>query len=147
MEPKQKISKHFTLHEALWLPAWQVYHVPSAVEMEEIVKTAEKLDAIREHLGKPIIVHCWIRPSCVNVPNSKWDRRNYNSFVGGAPGSAHQEGKAVDFHASSMVCDEIRYLLLTELKVLDIRMENNQGNWVHIDTRQPLPGKSRFFRP
>lgn len=147
MDFKEKISQHFTLHEALWLPSWQVHHIPSEAELSAIKHVAEKMDEIREILGRPIIVHCWIRPNCANVPNSKWDRRNYNAFVGGAPGSAHQEGKAVDFHASSLVCDEIRHLLVTELARMDIRMENNDGNWVHIDTRKPLPGKARFFRP
>jgi zinc D-Ala-D-Ala carboxypeptidase len=146
-DPKSKISKHFFVREALWLPAWEVFHVPSEQEKAEILKTAEKMDLVREYLERPLIIHCWIRPKVANIPNSKWDKKNYNSFVGGAPGSAHPEGKAADFNPVSMTCGEARSLLLHKLKEFDIRLENTEGNWLHIDTRQPLPMKSRFFRP
>lgn len=146
-DPKAPISKFFTVKEALYLPAWEAMHVPSEEEKREILKTAQKMDLIREYLEQPISVHCWIRPKCANVPKSKWDKKNYNAFVGGAPGSAHPEGKAVDWHASKMTCAEIRQLLVPKLKDFDIRMEDVDGNWVHIDTRQPAPRKSRFFKP
>jgi len=146
-DPKAKISKHFTVKEALYLPAWEVYHVPSDAEKVEIKKTAEKMDLIREYLDRPIIVHCWVRPKSANVPGSKWDKKNYNAFVGGAPGSAHPEGKAVDFHAARVTCGEIRHLLLSQLKEFDVRMEDLESNWVHIDTRPPALKRSRFFKP
>lgn len=146
-DPKAKISQFFTVKEALWLPSWEVLHVPSETEKEEILKTAQKMDLIREYLERPIIIHCWIRPKNANVPKSKWHARNYNAFVGGAPGSAHIEGKAVDFHAAKMTCGEVRQLLQSKLSEFDIRMEDIEGNWVHIDTRQPLRRKSRFFKP
>lgn len=146
-DPKTKVSKHFTVREALWLPAWEVLHVPTEAEKASILQVAEKMDLVREYLDRPINVHCWIRPTCANAPASRWDRRNYNAFVGGAPGSAHAEGKAVDWHPSGMTCGEARQLLVPKLDEWGIRMENHEGNWVHVDVRAPLPKGSRFFRP
>jgi hypothetical protein len=146
-KPASKISKYFTVKEALWLPSWEIIHLPSDQEKAEILKTAEKMDLIREYLGQPIIVHCWIRPKCANAPATKWDRKNYNAFVGGAPGSAHAEGKAVDFHVAKMTCGEVRQILTSKLEDFQIRMEDIDGNWVHIDTRHPPKKKSRFFKP
>ncbi len=146
-DPKAKISKFFTVREALWLPSWEILHVPSEEEKKQILLVAEKMDLIREELSNPIIVHCWIRPKCANAPGSKWDRRNYNAFVGGSPGSAHIEGKAVDFHVARMTCGEVRQILQSRLNDLKIRMENIEGNWVHVDIRDPLPRRSRFFKP
>lgn len=145
--PKEKISQYFTVREALLLPSWDVIHVPNEAEKAEILATAKKMDLVREFLGVPVVVHCWLRPLCASVPKSKWDRKNYNAFVGGAPGSAHAEGKAVDFHPQRMTCGEARQLLVPKLSEFGLRMENKEGNWVHIDTRTPPPNKPRFFRP
>ena len=146
-DPKAKISKYFTVKEALWLPAWEVLHTPSDDEKISILALAEKMDLVREFLERPIIVHCWIRPKCANLPGSKWDKRNYNSFVGGAPGSAHSEGKAVDFHVAKMTCGEVRQILQPKLNEFKVRMEDIEGNWVHVDIREPALKRSRFFRP
>lgn len=147
-DPTSKISEHFTVHDALWLPSWQVMHVPSEAEKANILAMAEKMELIRAFLEKPINVHCWIRPTNATVPGTKWDKKNYNSFVGGAPGSAHIDGNAVDWNPSAMVCGDAKALLLPKLEEFQIRMENNDGgNWVHNDRRQPAPKKSRFFRP
>lgn len=147
-DPKQKISKFFTVKEALYLPSWECYHIPSEQEKASILKTAEKMDVIREYLGNAIIVHCWIRPKIVNQPKSKYHARNYNAAVGGAPGSAHADGLAVDFHVAKMVCSEVRHILLPKLAEFQIRMEDiNSEGWVHIDLRPPALKKSRFFKP
>lgn len=146
-DPKAKISQYFTVKEALYLPAWEVMHTPSDEEKKNILELAAKMDIVREYLDRPIIVHCWIRPKVANVPGSKWHMKNYNSFIGGAPGSAHAEGKAVDFHCARMTCGEVRQILQPMLNEYKIRMEDVEGNWVHVDIRPPLPKRSRFFRP
>jgi hypothetical protein len=147
--PKDKISEHFTVGEATYLPSWDTYHIPSDIEKENILKTAEKMELIREFLNSlPIHIHCWIRPKIVNSPKSHYHAKNYNAAVGGAPGSAHPEGLAVDFHVSKMTCSEVRAVLQPKLVDFDIRMEDiNSEGWVHIDLRKPLPKKSRFFKP
>lgn len=147
-DPKCKISKHFTVHEALWLPSWQVYHIPSEEEKANIIKTAEKMELVREFFDKPVNVNCWIRPRSVNCPDKKaYHGRNYNAFVGGAPGSAHAEGLAVDFTVSTVTASDAKDMLKDQLEIWDIRMENITGNWIHIDLRKPAPGGKRFFRP
>lgn len=147
-DPKAKISKYFTVHECLYLPSWECYHIPSEEEKKNILEMAQKMDLVREYLGNPIIVHVWIRPKIVNNPKSKYHAKNYNAAVGGAPGSAHPEGKAVDFHVAKMMCSEVRTVLVTKLKEFDIRMEDvDSEGWVHLDCRQPPPKKNRYFKP
>lgn len=146
-DPKSLLTPHFTVHDALWLPSWQVYHVPSELEKANIIKQAEKLELVREYLEKPLIIHVWIRPVSVNAPNTQYHLKNYNAAIGGAPGSAHIEGKATDWNPVSMTCSEARTILEPKLEEFKIRMENIDGNWVHTDMRDPLPNKKRFFRP
>lgn len=147
-DPKSKISQYFTVHEALYLPAWECYHTPSEEEKVAILSHAPKMDKVREYLGQPIHTHCWIRPKVVNCPTSRWHGRNYNAFRNGAPGSAHIDGIATDFHVSQMLCSEVRMVLVPVLAEFGIRMENTDSEaWVHVDSRNPLPKKSRYFRP
>jgi len=148
--PKNNISKYFTVHEALWLPSWRTYHIPSEEEKKEIIKLAHKMDIIRERIGMPIFVHVWIRPTYVNQPGHSRHGQNYNLFIGStATHSAHISGKAIDFHVNSKSgpdgCKEMRDKIQPWLEELDVRMENNKGSWIHIDTK-PVTGK-RFFNP
>lgn len=146
--PKSQISEHFTVHDATYLPTWRIYHQPSEAEKKAILETALKLEQVRSLLERPLNVHCWIRPSSVNCPNApSYHGRNYNALVGGAKNSPHIYGQAVDFNPLSMTCGDARAILVEHLSDLGIRMENIEGNWVHIDTRCPLPGHPRFFRP
>lgn len=146
-DPKAKISQYFTVHEATYLPSWQIHHKPSEYEKEEILKTAQVMDKIREYIGEPIHVNCWIRPTSVNNFDSVYHNKNYNSAIGGATHSAHIEGKAVDFTVSKHTASNVRFLLQDKLEEFQIRMENINGNWTHIDTREVPKGGKRFFKP
>jgi len=145
--PKAKVSKHFTVKETTYLPSWDCYHVPSEEEKKEIIKLAEKMDIIRDRIGKPVIVHVWIRPKKANIPNHPKDGGDYNMFIGStSTKSGHIFGQAVDFHIGGMPdCAEVRDLIKPWLEELDIRMEDIQGGWIHIDTK-PV-GHKRFFKP
>jgi len=150
LDPKAKISKYFTVHEATFLPSWRIYHQPSEDEKKEILETAKKMDIIREKIGKSCIVHCWIRPRKVISPGSDKDGKDYNLFVGSkSTKSSHIFGKAVDFHFSEYLgpekCSEIREILKPHLEEWDIRMEDINGGWIHIDTNKV--GNKRFFKP
>ena len=101
-------------------------------------------------IDKPISVHCWIRPLSVNAPGAEHHGGNYNRAIGSrATKSAHIFGRAVDFHVSGHQgpeqCGRIRRRILPHLEAWDIRMEDIDGGWVHIDTN-PV-GHSRFFKP
>jgi len=148
--PKSKISKYFTVHEATFLPSWRIYHTPSEEEQKEITKLAQIMDTIRERVGAAIIVHVWIRPKYVNCPNSDKHGQDYNLFIGSkSTKSGHIFGQAIDFHVSGHAgpqeCAHIRQLIVPVLEDLDIRMEDQDGGWIHIDTKEVK--YSRFFKP
>lgn len=147
LDPKAKISKYFTVHEALWLPSWSVYHIPSDLEKASILKLAKAMDNVRELIDNSIVVHVWIRPLSLNSPGHPRHGQNYNAFVKGAPGSAHRYGKAVDWSSPGISCDELRSKILPKLAEFNLCMEDLPGsNWVHNDTF--LPRKTgRFFKP
>ncbi len=143
--PTSRISNYFTVGEATLLPSWAEYHVPNMQEKHDILATAQVMDIIRDLVGAPIRVHCWIRPT-VAVTTGIHNGKNYNALIGGALHSAHILGRAVDFHVDGIICDQVRTLLLPKLQELNIRMENNPGSgWVHIDTYTASVG-SRYFR-
>lgn len=145
-DPNSKISKYFTVGEATLLPSWAVYHTTTSQEKADIIATAVIMDKIRDFLGAPIRVHCWIRPTYVDCTSEIHEGENYNHYVGGALHSAHILGRAVDFHVDGLTCDQVRAKLLPRLQEFGIRMENNPGsNWVHIDT-YTAPEGSRYFR-
>lgn len=144
------ISTSFTVHEALFLPSWRVYHIPSDEEKQEIMKTAAAMQRIRELFNRPVVVHCWMRPTCTNAPGTRYHGRNYNRHIGSrSMRSAHIFGRAVDFHVSGMAgiagCAAARNIILPYLEPWNLRMEDIEGGWVHIDTNPVI--RSRFFKP
>ena len=140
-----KISKHFTVKEACWLPSWQVIHIPSEDEKANILKQAAKMDLIRDFLGVPINIHCWIRP-ILNNPASEHNGQDYNALVKGAKNSAHKIGLATDYDASGLNCDDVRARLVPKLEEWEIRMERMPGgNWVHNDCASLVA--YRYFNP
>ena len=163
--PASKISKYFTVKEATFLPSWGILHIPTDDEKAKILKVAEKMDAIREFLNEPIQVHVWIRPEKANCPNSEWDGKDYNRYIyenqvwknltsaqkaeKKVPNSPHKTGDAVDWSIigkrTPEYCATIRSKLLSKLQELDIRMEDIEGNWIHVDTRPVI--SRRFFKP
>lgn len=146
--PESQISVNFKVKEALLLPSWNILHVPSEEEKSNIIKAAQMMEIIREYLGNPIHINCWIRPQITNCPGSKSNGKDYNKFVGGARNSAHIEGLACDFTVSRMTCDDVRHTLEPKLEEFKIRMENKPGSgWIHCDSRDLLPGGRRFFIP
>ncbi len=149
-EDSANITPHFKVHEALWLPSWRVYHIPSDEEKMEIIKTAQVMEKIREIFSASLNVHCWITPLKVNAPGTSRHGGNYNEFIGSrSTKSAHIFGKAVDFHVTGRVgtsgCELVRQEILPHLEVLNIRMEDISGGWVHIDTNPVV--HNRFFKP
>lgn len=137
----QKISKHFTWAEAIWCPSWSVYCLPDDNVTQNIIKTAEKLELIRDLFGgRPIIITSWWRP------------KKYNQEIGGAGLSAHMEGLAVDFRILNQDPQMTRNQLEPHLARLGIRMEIQPNDlephedWVHIDLKSPVNGL-RVFKP
>ena len=146
-DPESMISNHFKVKEALTLPSWQIMHIPSDEEKANIAKQAQNMDLVRDFLGVPLVVHCWIRP-LLNNPASDHNGENYNQLVGGGSHSAHISGFATDFHAVGIDCDTVRSMLEPKLEEFGMKMERNPGsNWVHLGSDDLLPGHSRYFNP
>lgn len=142
-----ELSKYFTWKEALTLPQWTTQHIPTVEERSNIQRTALVMDKIRDLLGKPIRVGCWIRP-LLNHPGHPQHGEDYNEHVDGARKSAHKVGLAVDFSVKGMSCDAIREILEPKLKSLGIRMEKLPGScWVHIDLKPAADERFRYFKP
>jgi len=144
------ITPHFTVHEALWLPSWRIYHKPSTAEKKEIIRLAKTMEKIRALYGVSIDVHCWVRPIKTNSPDSNKHGKNYNKAIGSnSTKSAHIFGRGIDFHLKgkngATECAKVRKKILPHLKEWNIRMEDINGGWIHIDT-SPVRNK-RFFRP
>lgn len=161
LDPKAKVSKYFTVKEALWLPSWNCLHSPTEEEKANIIKMGAKMDIVREFLGKPINTHCWLRPGKVNcstfdpktiktndpIKQAALDALDYNAFVKGAKRSAHKFALGVDFDCGED-CSETRKKLLAKLEAFDMRMEDIEGPWVHLDIYpKETSGGVRFFKP
>lgn len=137
LDSKAKISKYFTVKEALWLGSESRMAVPTKKQQKAIWEMAQKMDVVREFLGKPVIVTSWLRPA------------EYNVKIGGSKNSHHVKGMATDFVVKDMDAESVRQTLLPKIKEWNLRMEDNAhingGNWIHLDM-----GKvkwKRFFKP
>lgn len=128
-------TTHFKWKEFLWLPRWKIHALPDEETYFNLVTTAKKMQDIRDILQAPINITSAYRPV------------EYNVLIGGAKRSAHILGLASDFQVRDYSAKEVRDILLPWLDKLDIRMEDHQGNWTHIDLMPVGPKGKRFFKP
>lgn len=141
------ISEYFTYHEVLWLKQWGRHAGGqdglTQTVLDRLVGLMRKIDKVRDFFGAPIDCH------------DVWRPRDYNNIIHGAAlDSAHIASRlieaAIDFDIVGVHCDVARNRILNAglLDQLGLRMENKPGsNWIHLDTRVPLEGHSRFFLP
>lgn len=152
-DPKSKISKYFTIEEAIYLREWKRLAnesdgLDSHVKNQLVKIFTEVMDPIRELLNKSVFVKSAYRPKA------------YNVAIGGAEFSAHmctKEYAAVDFwtdqngdgNKNGDDCDTIKSILMPKLKEMKIRMENNgqKSRWVHVDNKPVPSGGNEFFKP
>ncbi len=142
-----QISKYFTWEDALWLPTWSRAGNESDGLTDEILDRLLPLfliaDSVQDFLNKRLIIHVAWRPI------------QYNQLIGGAKNSAHiayhGTDAAMDFHVQGLPVHAAQKLLLeaNKLEEWGLRMENNgeHATWIHLDTREPLPGHPRYFTP
>lgn len=138
-DPYCKITKHFTVAEALWLHRWNrmasVYDGFDEYHQENLIVLFQKMELVRAYFGRPIHITSAFRPY------------HYNRMIGGAVHSAHTYGMAADWHISGLSGDICRYWLVRKLHEWDMRCENSpRTSWVHLDIREPS-ANGRFFRP
>lgn len=144
-------EKHFKWKEALWLPSLKCYHSPSKEEVANIKSLCLKLDSVRKFIGKPFVIHCWIRPSKTKDESGKHNGINYNAVVNGSKASSHIPGLAVDFHVEGMSVDEVMALIKPKLPEFTLAAENNSisngRNWIHLQNKILKDGTWRVFNP
>ena len=73
--------------------------IPAPAVLDNLYRIANRLQTLRDLLGKPIFIHSGYRTP------------DHNRDVGGAPKSLHLEGKAVDIHVPDMSPQELYTLL------------------------------------
>ena len=130
--PNWYITKNFKWSEAFTnektsdgIPIFEVF--------QNIVLMATQLQKIRDNIGLPIIVHCWVR----QVPHNKRAGST-------AKYSPHINGRAVDFHIQGMSESAARQKILN--MGLPIRIEANTVGWVHNDiSNYVTPFKAGLF--
>ena len=117
------ISKYFALSELTVSESAArrgLKNVPFGKQLENLKQTATRMDAIREGLGKPIIV------------TSGYRSPEVNAAIGGSRTSAHCHGLAVDF-----TCPGYGSPLAVAKAILASGIEFDElihefGAWVHI---------------
>ena len=131
-------SIYFKWREVLWCPSWDVYVWPNKSQYYNLRLFIKKCDRVRGFLKKPMIVTSGLRP------------REYNKQIKGARFSQHIKGNAIDFYVkgyegikrTSLIRNKLKY----KLNEFGIRMEDIDGDWIHIDGAEP--GRTgRFFKP
>jgi len=128
------MTEHFKLSELLWLPQWRIHCFPTKLQYENLVTFIHQVERMRRFLKRSFIVTSCLRPDI------------YNSKIGGSAGSRHMRGRAIDFTVKGMSCKEARIAMKPKLDEYNLRMENINGNWIHLDNGKPgISG--RFFKP
>ena len=129
-----QVTKNFSLRELTRSETARrhgVENTPNEKEMQNIRKTAEQLEKIRDYVGKPIIVTSCFRSERVN------------KLVGGSPTSAHRFGSAADCDALGMTSLAFAKKLIEMRDVGKLAFdqlilefpERGDGAWVHIGFR------------
>lgn len=129
---------YFKWREALWLNSFGICAFPNSEKIvSNIIKTAQKMDELREFFGAPLFISSWYRPA------------KYNDMIGGAKKSQHVLGLAVDFTVKGLISENARLMLKPNLEKFNIRCEALNTVHVHIDLNcvQDMPNDSRFFMP
>lgn len=133
LDPKAQITLHFTVHDALWLPSWKAYHIPTEEEKAAIVITAQKAEEVRALLNTPLHVISWLRPKEANIPGHHHNGDDYNTYIGGAELSRHTTGEAIDCVPKGMTIQQALTTLRPKLKELSICIEDQPISWLHFD--------------
>ena len=133
MNGKMKLSQHFWLGELTKSSHAEVYNIPSHQAIENMKRVCEWLEELRSRAGVPIII------------NSGYRSPQLNKVVGGAKGSNHLTGCAVDIRVDGIE-QALRYAVIlldiadeTKQNFDEILIETNRygAMWLHFAVRPP----------
>ena len=117
-----QLSEHFSLAE---LTVSEVAlrkglsNLPEGIEVDNLVRLANKLEEVRKVLGKPIMV------------NSAFRSIEVNAAVGGVKTSQHCVGCAADIKVPGMTPDEVvRAIVASDIQYDQLIREFD--SWTHI---------------
>ena len=110
-----KLTKNFSLHE---------FESPDTGEVVLDPELVTKLQALRDKLGRPVIV------------NSGYRTPEHNNAVGGASESYHKLGMAADIHSPGVSVETLAQLA----EAVGFRGIGRYSTFVHVDTR-PTPAR------
>lgn len=120
-----QLSKHFSMLEATMSATARkekINNEPTEEVLEVMLKTAQKMEVVRELLGsKPVTITSWYRSP------------DLNKAVKGSPTSQHVKGEAVDFRCYHFGDARQICLFLRQHKdILNYDQLILEPTWVHI---------------
>lgn len=132
------ITEHFSVGEALTLHAWNRLanenDGTTDTVKQNIYDLCTKLEAVRNILNSPILVHCIFRSVDYN-----------KTILHSLPNDVHAMGMAIDFDCGQdLSIDQIKNILAPQLEQLELRMERDTTTWVHLDIHSP-GASGRYF--
>jgi zinc D-Ala-D-Ala carboxypeptidase len=130
-----QISKYLTLAEAIKSPLATrhgIKNVPGMEQLEKMKTVALKVfDPVRDHFDVPIGVSSFFR--CTEL----------NKVAGGAAGSQHTRGEAIDIDAdiykgitNKQVFDYIRQHMEFDQLIAEFPNAKGEPSWVHVSYRK-----------
>ena len=136
---KDAVSAHFSVRDMIWLPSWgRLANESDGLDdtiKANLIELANKMETVRQLTGNRLI-----------RSHVAYRSPQYNAQIGGAPHSAHRDGRAMDFDVVGLSCDDARAIIVPALGMLKMRCEDNPGSlWVHLGhdfERQPT-----YFKP
>jgi hypothetical protein len=116
------LTEHFTWAEAVITTHREIQNtIESSEALDNIPKTAVKLEKVRTLLGVPIIVSSWYRNPTLNAA------------IGGAKNSDHMYGRAVDFIAPQFGTPyEVAKRIAQDSSLIGFKQLIMEHTWVHI---------------
>lgn len=117
-----QLSKHFSLRELTTSEIAErkgLENYPTGVELDNLVRLAEKLEEVRKVIGKPIMI------------NSAFRSIEVNAAVGGVKSSQHCLGCAADIRVPGMTPDEVVKAIIKS-KIQYDQLIREFDLWTHI---------------